>query len=395
MKVLHVIPSVSPLRGGPSRAVIGLVRALNEAGIEAEIATTNDDGPQTLSVLLGQRIDREGAPALFFRRFSPPVSMFREYAISFSFTRWLWEHAADYDLIHVHAIFSFPSTVAMVIARLKKIPYIVRPLGQLCPWPLSQSRIRKKIYLSLLERANLKHAAAIHFTSALEAEDSLKELLPDVQFIIPHGIEPISPVPDASVRLRERLKVSRDTTLILFMSRVHPKKGLDVLIPALATFQEKDFRLVLAGNSDPGYEAKVALLIERSGMGHKVIRIPYLKGEEKELFLQGADLFALTSYSENFGIVVLEALAAGTPVLVSKQVALADFVQKIQAGYITDVTVESVTLALKSFFSKNYDACQGRERIVRITRDEFSWKNIARDLADKYLKILEGVNHGS
>ena len=138
----------------------------------AGIAATNDNGDGPLDVPLDKRVEYEGAPVRFFRRFSPPVHFLREYAFSVSLTRWLWHHAGDHDLIHVHAVFSYASTMAMCVARTKKVPYIVRPAGMLCRWPLQQGGLKKRFYLSLIERANLQNAAALHFMTREEKEES-------------------------------------------------------------------------------------------------------------------------------------------------------------------------------------------------------------------------------
>ena len=161
-----MIPSVAPVRGGPSQAVLELVRALNDRGIAAEIATTNDNGPGVLEVPLGTRSEFSGAPVWFFRRFSPKVNAVREFAFSATLTKWLWCNIRNYDLVHVHAFFSYASTVAMMIARRRQVPYLVRPLwAALRLVASSKAPWKKKFILTLMEWVESKSSAGLEYTA--------------------------------------------------------------------------------------------------------------------------------------------------------------------------------------------------------------------------------------
>jgi glycosyltransferase involved in cell wall biosynthesis len=400
MKILHVIPSIAALRGGPSQAVLEMVWALRQQGVDATIVTTNDQGDDLLDVTLHQWIDypvsatdnAQTVPICVFPRFASPVASVHEFTFSSALTRWLFQHIREYDLIHIHAVFSYPSIIAMILARTFRIPYIIRPLGSLAHWSLQQGAKKKQLYLRLIGR-ELAQASGIHFTSMQEQQEAAALNLASPSFILPHGTTFPAVMPDAKTQLRDWLNLPPTDPIILFLSRLHPKKGIEVLIQALEELSKKRgdqcFQLVIAGSGSAEYETAIDRCIAMAGIQARTHRVGFVTGDRKQLLLQGADLFALPSHSENFGIVVLEALGAGLPVLITPEVALADWVQAQQVGWVVPQDAEAIAQALQDFIQSPTLAQAMGERAIQTVRSQFTWQSVIRQLIDRYATIIQ------
>ncbi|BAU05221.1 glycosyltransferase [Fischerella sp. NIES-3754] len=389
MRVLHVIPSIIKVRGGTSQVVIDMVKALRQNNVDAEIATTNDNGDSLLDVPLNRRIEYEQVPVWFFSRYSSNLKDIREYSFSWQLTVWLWKNISQYDLLHVHTIFCYASTIAMAIARQKNIPYIVIPHGLLCEWSLQQKTQRKQIYLKLIEQANLENSHAIHFTSLKEQQEFEKLGLNVPSFVLPLGTSLPKLISHAHSHLREYLKVPVNEPVILFMSRLHPKKGLDYLIPALAKLIHHRFTFVIAGSGSKEYEAEIKSLIITSGIRDRTYFAGFLEGEIKNLFMQGSDLFVLTSHSENFAVVILEALAVGIPVVVTPGVALADIVEQHQLGYVTPLDVDAIASTLEKYLCNPQQAQDMGNSGRQLVSDQYTWKQITLKMQQVYADLAK------
>jgi glycosyltransferase involved in cell wall biosynthesis len=368
-----------------------MVKSLRNQGVEAEIATTNDQGPTVLDVPLLQRIEYEQVPVWFFPRFSPSIAPIREFTFAPTLATWLWQHLPSYDWLHVHAIFSYPSSLAMAIARIQKAPYLIRPLGQLCEWSLQQGTCKKQIYLRLIERANLNGSKGLHLTSEQEQQEIGRLGLKAPSFILPHGLWISPPLPDARQRLRQWLNLPADEPILLFLSRLHPKKGLDYLIAAVGKVSAHRFTLIIAGQGSSNYTQTIESLLTSHLIRDRTRLVGFVEGATKDLLLQGADLFALTSHSENFGIAVLEALAAGCPVLVTPGVALASFVQQQQLGYVAKLDVTAIAAALETYFQDPQPTKISRQQTRQLILERYSWEQIAAKLSNLYSGVSEVV----
>ena len=388
LKVLHVIPSVAPCRGGPSKAVIDMVCALRKAGINAEIATTNDNGADKLDIALGELIQHKGVPVRFFNRVSPPLDALREFGYSHQFARWLKHSIKEYDLVHVHAIFSFCSTKAMQLARKNNTPYVVRPIGQLEHWAMEQSQAKKLHYLELVEKQNLEHAGAVHFTASSEQRQALERFPTLRDVVIPLGLALPMEIRNAHTKMEQRWKLQIDVPTVLYLSRLHPKKGLELLLEGLSENLQIPFQLVIAGDGDADYVSSLKRLTETLGLADRTKFVGFVRSAEKSILLQGADLYALTSHSENFGIAVLEAMASGTAVLVSRQVALAEQVSKHNLGFVTELEPTDIQDKLELALTEIDQTREIGEHARDFVEQYYQWQRIARQLTKLYKKLL-------
>jgi len=385
-RVLHVIPSIGPLRGGPSVAMRALARALARAGVDVHVATTDDDGPGRLAVPLGRPVDEDGATHWYFRRQT------RFYTTSWALTRWLAGHVAGYDLVHVHALFSYGAVPASVLARKHGVPYVIRPLGTLNRFGMETRRPRlKRLSYRLIERRILAGAARVHYTSEAERTEAAALGAPGRAVVIPHGIEleGFGRLP-RSGWIRRRAPHLAGRTIILFLSRIDPKKGLDLLLPAFARLraQQPDVALVMAGDGEREFVGKLKVEAMRLGLGADLYWAGFLEGDEKLAALADADLFVLPSYSENFGLSVVEAMASRLPVVISDEVAIHHEVAGSQAGLVTSCQVPSLTAALASLVA---DAGL-RERLGqagrRLVESRFSAEAMTAAVVGMYHEIL-------
>lgn len=389
MKVLHVIPSISPALGGPTQVVLNLVKALRECGVDAEIATTNDNGSQLLDVPLNQRIEYEQVPTWFFPRFSPPM---KEFIFSAALTRWLWQHLRDYDTIDTHYLFSYASTCAGAIARLQGIPYTVRTIGQLTPWALTQSQLKKRIYTFLIERHNLNCAAAIHCTSAGEVEDVRNFGIQTPSIILPLGVNQPIDVPEAKQKLQNVYGISATTPVVLFLSRLHPKKRPDLLLQALSQLADRNykFHLILAGSGESDYLSYLTNLVSSLRLTSRTSIPGFVTGQDKDLLLQAADIFVLPSFSENFGIAVAEAMATGLPVIVTPDVQISPEIAAESAGLVVEGEVEPLVGAIAQLLTSPELRHQLGENGKRLVSRRYSWNAIAQNLTSVYTTIIKG-----
>ena len=387
MRVLHIVPSISPVYGGPSQMVAGLSAAQVAAGAQVTILTTDangDAGQPPLDVPLEVPVIHDGVEIRYFR-----CAPFRRYKFSLKLLAWLHGQRDRYDIAHIHALFSPISTAAATVCRWRGLPYVLRPLGTLDPLDLRKKRVAKQLYGRLLERPNLAGAAAVHFTSDREAEISERFGAKTRDLVIPLGVS----LPERGTVDEPLPETAGGGPAILFLSRLDPKKGIDLLLPALATLAQEGvpFRLWLAGGNpqDRGYEQD-CIDRTRAVLGDRAAIVGFVQGARKRQLLESADVFVLPSYYENFGIAVAEAMAVGTAVVVADGVHIWPVVERADAGWVCERSVASVAAALRSAIAEPAE----RERRGRNGRayaeQHYRWSAIARQTLHAYEDAIYG-----
>lgn len=379
MKILHVVPTYVPAYryGGPIFAVHGLCRALAERDHEVHVYTTNVDGPGETAVPIGQPVALNGVRVTYFR--SPAL---RRLYWSPAMGTALERNTGAFDVVHLHSVFLWPTYRASVEARRHRVPYLLAPRGMLVEDLFRRkSLLAKRVWLWSVGLRMLKEAAAVHLTSTREAED-LQELVGPVSntVAVPNGID-LDPLPF------QEATGDGEPGYALFLGRISWKKGLDRLLEALA--RTNDIELVIAGNDEEGYRATLESLIARLGLGGRVRFAGHVGGEVKRGLLGGAMVLVLASYSENFGNVVLEAMAAEKPVIVTEAVGLADAVRAAGAGIVVDGSIEALAAALRRVAGdeasrKQMGRC-GREAVA----ERFAWPRVAERMEQCYREVVK------
>jgi glycosyltransferase involved in cell wall biosynthesis len=383
LRVLHVISSLSPLRGGPTVAAHSMLKALHARDIAADVVTTDDDGDTArLDVPRDRFLDVQGQRVRYFPRQT------LKYAFSAPLLPWLLRNIRGYDLVHTHGLFSFAPLAAAWCARAAAVPYIMRPAGVLDTWGMkNKSRLVKSTSVRLVEAPLLAAAAAVHFMTPLEQARAADLSLTMRPVVLPTGLE-LDRSGDPGEPLEEL--AGEDLRVVLYLARIHPIKCVDVLLRAFAGLEDRDsrLRLVIAGDGNPALVAGLRRLAEALGLADRVRWLGFTSGARKRWLLSRADVFVLPSASENFGIAVVEAMNAGAPVVVTRGCGLADFIGQWQAGIVTDGAAESLRIALARLLGDEALRLRMGNSGRHAARQELSLEAFGAGLESLYRSVL-------
>ena len=373
MRILNVVPTYLPAvrYGGPIHSVHGLCRALARAGHEVTVMTTSVDGDADSNVPLDTPVTLDGVTVHYF-----PSRTLRRLYWSWPMGRALPGAVAAADVVHTHSVFLWPTLAAARAARRQNVPYVLSPRGMLVNELIERRNARlKRAWIALFERSNVERAAAVHCTSDLERDEMLAlGLAPRETLVVPNGVDPPEDLPPAT----------RGDT-ILYLGRINWKKGLEQLIDALREVPHG--QLIVAGNDEEALTPRLRAQAEKAGVAARVRFPGYVEGATKRELLRTAGVLVLPSVSENFGNAALEAMAYGCPVVVTRDVGLAESVQAAGAGAVSEGDPASLARAIRSLTENPAARDAAGAAAQALVKLRYGWDRIATLMAREYERL--------
>lgn len=364
MKVLIFISSIDLNSGGPSRSVPMMAKGLAEIGVDVTLMTISSDN-MNLHALEGT-----SAKIHILERGYTTQEM-ETFVVSEGF-----------DIIQNQSMWDLCYHQMAKIARKHGIPYISTPRGMLEPWSLSQKRWKKKLALALYQMKDLQHSACIYTTAEMEAQHVKNLGVKAPCVVIPNGIE--------TDGYPCRTSMDGVKKQVLFLSRIHVKKGIELLIDAWKRLQNdfSDWKLVIVGNGEVDYIDTLRRRINDAGLVDCVSIQEPVFGNDKVQLYQSSALFVLPSFSENFGMVIAEAMSCGVPVITTKNCPW-EMLNETQTGWCIDLSVEELERTLRE--TMGMDAEKLYERGLKgaeLVREKFDYRSVAKNSFSLFDKVL-------
>jgi glycosyltransferase involved in cell wall biosynthesis len=389
MKILHVIASVDPRGGGPIAGVLASAEVWARHGHERHIVCL--DAPHDPWVLQSSvQTFAMGSSSRWYHALRKVFSWLR-YGYTPHLTRWLKEHAKDYDAIVVNGLWNYASYGSWRALHKSNVPYFVFTHGMLDPWfneTYPTKTFFKKIFWRLFEHKVLRDARGVMFTCEEERQLASTSFSPYVarEYVVGYGTRDIEGDPASQRTAFETLLPEiKGCKFILFLSRIHPKKGVDLLIKAFArhaaAFPELD--LVIAGPDQTGSKAELQTLAKELGVDNRIYWPGMLSGDAKWGAFRLSEFFVLPSHQENFGIVVAEAMALRKPVLITNKVNIWREIAADNAGKVVNDDLEEIANGLKKMYELTP---KQREIVGRNARKCFATRY---DLEENAMQLLE------
>lgn len=388
MKILHIVPSYIPAHryGGPIESVHSLNAGLVKNGAEVTVYTTNIDGSENLNVPIGAPVMVDGVKVFYFKSSFP-----RAWFYSRDLRKALAQNGRQFDVFHITSTFLAASTLGAYYAKKFKKPYIISPRGNLMLSPLGKKNLKKSIYNWLIEKRNLRGAAAIHFTVPIEEEEYIKGKFPMKKSIVLPNIVKLEKIAEnfPSGYFRKKFNIPDDKKIVIYLGRLSWIKGFDTLVPAFKAVVKKhpEAILVIAGGDD-GFKKTINELIGRYQLDKSVLFTGMLAGGEKIAALQDSNIFVMPSYSESFGMSVVEAMAAGKPVVVTKGVGISSYIVSAKAGIVVEKNEAELSEAIISLLENAGMGKKMGENGKILVEGEFSEDKISKKFLEEYQSII-------
>lgn len=317
-----------------------------------------------------------------------PMTVPSERGWSRPFARAFRSAVRHTDVVHVHAIWNFPTWYAMREAHRAGVPYVVAPQGSLEEWALNRGKHLKALYASMAEKPYFDRAAAMQALTPAEASQCRRFGIKAPVTILPNGVDLASvDRRTETADLRAQLSLPPDTVLFLFLGRVFPKKGLDLLIPAFARLaaMRNDVVLAIAGDDGGnGYRVAMERLARVHGIAGRAHFLGEVRGDRKFCLFRDADAFVLSSYSEGLPVAVLEAMACRRPVVVTRNCNVSD-VHDRKAGWLVEPSVDGVFGGLNDAARSREERLRRGDNARRLVEERFTWERIASESVRCYL----------
>jgi len=377
-----------------------MCRELARRGHEVSIYTTNVEGNDLLDVPLDQPLLQQGVEVRYFSGWTHPPA----YKFSLSLWRGLRETVCSFDVVHIYAVYGFSTLAGAYHCRKYGIPYLVHPHGSLDPFLRRRHRFRKWVYTQLFAQGIFERSAAILFNSreemrlaadwpGLNFQRSHHHQMP-FKVVVHVGVEDAwfrGPSRRARKRFREKFRLPAGQQLVVFFGRLNFKKGLDILARAfgLIAKDRENVHLVLAGPDSDGYGQKVREWLKEAGILEKTTFTGLLEGEERLAALHEAEVFALPSYTENFGQTVAEAMACGVPVVISDGVNIWPEVKEAGAGLIVRCDPEETARALVALLNNPAAGKEMGQRGRQLVREKMTWKVVGDEMVQVYEELCQ------
>lgn len=379
LKIIQTIASCSTDAGGPSRSVSALAAATASQNCEVELVTLDAGTPKNEFVLPPEHLVKTNLCSC-----QNPFQKKIQWSPEFSKTLNRLVRNAKQVLIHDNGVWLPTNHSAAAVARRQRVPLIISPRGMLTQWSWNFRRFKKRAAWLLYQKRDLLSARVLHATSRAEADDLRALGLKQPIAVIPNGVElPMIQKPEIRSQKSE-------VKIALFLSRIHPKKGLMDLVAAWDAVRPAGWKVVVAGGDELNHRAEVEVEIQRRGLSGHFQFIGAVGDAQKWEIYRAADLFILPTKSENFGIVIAEALASGVPVITTRATPWEEL-EKHQCGWWIETGVEPLLKALHqatalSDVERNAMGRRGRLLI----ENNYSWPKIAREMRNVYEWILGG-----